>query len=291
MEEGSISDTRHQLKRYSAFTDHGQGGNPAGVVLNAEALDAGARLALANEVGYSETAFVEQGEAPDHYRVRYFSPKAEVPFCGHATIATAVALAELRSPGLLDFSTLAGPVAVETALTPEGISATLRSVPSRIDPVAPTVLAAALRSLGWAEADLDPRYPPRVAYAGAQHLVLVVASRARLAALDYDYAALSELMSAQDWTTLQLVWAESPALFHSRNPFPPGGIIEDPATGAAAAAFGGYLRALKLTEAASQFTILQGEEMGRPSRLLVDLRPGEAGVRVTGLASPIITTG
>ena len=55
-------------------------------------------------------------------------------------------------------------------------------------------------------------------------------------------------MAARDWTTVQLVWREDADAFHARDPFPPGGVVEDPATGAAAAAFGGYLRALGLVE-------------------------------------------
>ncbi len=79
--------------RYAAFTDHGAGGNPAGVVLDATGLNDTDRLAVAARIGYSETAFVEDTDQDGHYRVRYFSPQAEVAFCGHATIATAVAMA------------------------------------------------------------------------------------------------------------------------------------------------------------------------------------------------------
>lgn len=77
--------------RYAAFTDHGGGGNPAGVVLDAAGLDDSARLAIAARVGYSETAFAEAADGAGQYRIRYFSPRAEVAFCGHATIAAAVA--------------------------------------------------------------------------------------------------------------------------------------------------------------------------------------------------------
>jgi len=97
--------------RYAAFTDHGGGGNPAGVVLDAAGLDEAARLAIAARIGYSETAFAEAAGGAGQYRVRYFSPRAEVAFCGHATIAAAVAIAERDGPGLLHFDTLAGPVA------------------------------------------------------------------------------------------------------------------------------------------------------------------------------------
>jgi predicted PhzF superfamily epimerase YddE/YHI9 len=79
--------------RYAAFTSDPGGGNPAGVVLDAGGLDGAEMQAIAADVGYSETAFLT-AKAGEVQPVRYFSPKAEVPFCGHATVATAVALAE-----------------------------------------------------------------------------------------------------------------------------------------------------------------------------------------------------
>lgn len=75
-------------------------------------------------------------------------------------------------------------------------------------------------------------------------------------------------------------------LFSARNPFPPGGVVEDPATGAAAAAFGGYLRALGLVDVPAQVTVLQGQDMGQPSRLLIDISNDDR-VRVTGTASAL----
>jgi PhzF family phenazine biosynthesis protein len=273
--------------RYAAFSDHGRGGNPAGVVLDAAGLDDAARLAVAARVGYSETAFVTAAGDSGHYRIRYFSPKSEVAFCGHATIATAVAIAERDGPGLLRFDTLAGPVAVWTSPSPAGLTATLTSVPTRTRPAHPAELDAALRALRWRGEDLDLRYPAHVAYAGNDHLILAVRDRGRLAALDYDYPALETLMALRGWTTVHLVQAESPAVFHARDPFPPGGVVEDPATGAAAAAFGGYLRTLALVDLPARVTVHQGEDMGRPSLLLIDLAAGHDRVQVTGTADPI----
>ena len=128
------------LLRLAAFTTDPSGGNPAGVWIG-EALPADAEMQrIAAEVGYSETAFL----APDgsglagRFRVRYFSPLAEVPFCGHATIASGVALAErgLAAPPETDgepsrivLTTNGGPVAIATALDEDGrIRATLTTV-------------------------------------------------------------------------------------------------------------------------------------------------------------------
>jgi PhzF family phenazine biosynthesis protein len=280
-----LSGRTARVLRYAAFTERGGGGNPAGVVLDAAGLDDAARLAVAAGVGYSETAFVEALHGKGQYRVRYFSPQAEVAFCGHATIATAVAIAERDGPGHLRFATLAGPIAVQTGATAAGMTATLTSVPTRTRPAGTEELNAALSALRWHRADLDPRYPAHVAYAGNDHLVLAVRDRVRLAALDYDYPALEALMAQRGWTTTHVVWAESPMIFHARDPFPPGGVVEDPATGAAAAAFGGYLRALAMVDLPARITILQGADMGRPSRLLVDVTADNKRVQVTGSAA------
>lgn len=276
-----------EVLRYAAFTYDGAGGNPAGVVLNADRLDAADRLAVAAQVGYSETAFVDAASQEGTYRVRYFSPRAEVAFCGHATIAAAVALAERRGPGDLIFDTLAGPIPVRTEATATGYAATLTSAPTRTRTAGAAELDAALAALSWQQADLDPRYPAHVAHAGNNHLILAVAERERLAKLDYDYESLAVLMEERGWTTVHLVYAHSPLMFSARDPFPPGGVVEDPATGAAAAAFGGYLRALGLVNPPEQVTVLQGEDMGSPSRLLIHVTPDDTRIQVTGTAAPI----
>jgi PhzF family phenazine biosynthesis protein len=273
--------------RYAAFTDRPTGGNPAGVVLDAARMSDDEMLATAAELGYSETAFLIGGDGARR-EIRYFSPLAEVPFCGHATVATAVALAERDGPGEVVFETRNGPVPVSSRLDDQGrITATLTSVAPRVEELADADLDEALAALGWAREDLDPDLPPRVAFAGASHLVIAAATRERLADLDYDFDRLGALMAARDWTTVQLVWREEPTRFHSRNPFPPGGVVEDPATGAAAAAFGAYLRELGLIEPPATVTILQGEDLGRPGRLLVDIHADRPEIDVTGAAVPI----
>ena len=267
------------VQRYVAFSDRPAGGNPAGVVLDAVGLSDERMLAIAAELGYSETAFVCGTD------IRYFSPLAEVPFCGHATIATAVALAERDGPGEVVLVTASGPVPVTTWRDDDGrILATLTSVPARIADIAPADLPELLASLGWDTADLDPALPPRVGYAGAWHPVIAAATRQRLAVLDYDFDRLATLMAAREWTTIQLVWREDQTRFHSRNPFPPGGVVEDPATGAAAAALGAYLRDLQLVPLPATITINQGEDLGRPGELIVGIRANRAEIEVTGTA-------
>ena len=283
--QGPCVSSPHVL-HYSAFTDRPEGGNPAGVVLDASGMSAADMQALATRLGYSESIFVQPGEAGT-FDVRYFSPLDEVPFCGHATIAGAVALAERDGPGTLRFRTRAGLVEVATAREDAGIGATLTSVAPHVLPTLPPgLLDQALARLRWNAGELDPALPPAVAYAGARHLILAAATRERLARLDYDFAGLKALMQAHDLTTLALVWRVSEREFAARNPFPIGGMVEDPATGAAAAAFGAYLRALGAVRAPADLRIVQGEDMGRPSQLRVHV-PAAGPILVSGRAVPI----
>ncbi|WP_354699314.1 putative isomerase YddE [Paraconexibacter sp. AEG42_29] len=280
------------IVRYSAFTRDPAGGNPAGVVLDAAGLDEPAMRAIAADLGYSETAFVTARDG-DTLAVRYFSPESEVPFCGHATIATAVAFADVHGPGRLRLDTAAGRIDVTVAAGEDGVPiATLTSVPTRVWDVPDADLDEALAALGWTADDLDDRLPPRFANAGAGHLILGVGRRERLTALAYDFDRLRALLEARECVTLTLVHrrAADPAglTFDARNPFPTGGVVEDPATGAAAAAFGAYLRSLALVDLPARVTVHQGDDMGRPSVLTVDIPVGpNAGVGVSGAAVPI----
>ncbi|MEQ8146080.1 PhzF family phenazine biosynthesis isomerase [Streptomyces sp. OP7] len=282
-----------EVLRYTAFSSDPAGGNRAGVVLDASALDDGDMLAVAAELGYSESAFLTAppeglgGEEGRAYTIRFFSPKAEVPFCGHATVAAALALAERLGPGPLVFATPAGTVPVDVTQDGDTLRATLTSVEPHLEDVTDADLAEALAALDWPATDLDPAFPPRIAFAGARHLVLAAATRARLAGLAYDFERLETLMHRLDLTTVQLVWRESPSLFHVRDPFPVGGVVEDPATGAAAAAFGGYARELGLVPEDAVLTLRQGEDLGRPGELTVTLRAGDPRVRVSGTGTRI----
>ncbi len=265
--------------RYVAFSDRPDGGNPAGVVLDASGLSDEQMLRIAADVGYSETAFLAGDD------IRYFSPLAEVPFCGHATIATAVALAERDGPGERVLRTVGGPVPVVTRRDDQDrLTATLTSVTPHVADVDAADVDEVLAALRWRRDDLDPALPPAIGFVGGYYLVLPVRTRERLADLAYDFDRLGAIMAARDWTTVQLVWREDELRFHSRNPFPPGGVVEDPATGAAAAALGTYLRELGHVEPPATVTVLQGEDMGRPGRLLVDLHADRPEIDVTGTA-------
>ena len=273
------------LHYYAAFSRDSQGGNPAGVWVGDSLPDPEVMQQIAADVGFSETAFIAPAKGPER-TVRYYSPEVEVSFCGHATIAAGVVLGSFEGDGTYTLSTSVGDVPVSVH-TRDGISeASLTSVEPSYTGVPAELVGEALSTLGWKWSDLDDSIPPAKAYAGAYHLVLAVAEKSRLFELDYDFNGLKALMLREGLSTLQLIWRENPDVFHSRNPFPVGGVVEDPATGAAAAALGGYLREARLVNAPCTILIRQGEAMGRPSRLTVEI-PASGGIVVKGTAVPM----
>lgn len=297
-----------EVLRYAAFTDDPAGGNPAGVVLDASALDDAAMQRIAADVDYAETAFVT-GRLGDAHVVRYFSPIAEVPFCGHATVATAVALAERagRAAGTVRFSTPVGEIVIETSEQRDhGIRAAFTSVDTELAMLPEAVLDALLDLLGLGRSQIAEAYPPRLAFAGNWHPVLVIAEPAVFEGFEFDPAAVRAFMDAQGWPATITVLhpldpahtddsadpldpagaGASPRRFEARNLFPVGRITEDPATGSAAAAVGGYLRGLGLVEPPARVVIEQGRHVGRPGELTVDI-PEHGGIVVSGRAVPI----
>ena len=277
--------TEHQdpILRIAAFSDGGVGGNPAGVWTGAVLPPAEVMQRLAHAVGFSETAFAAPSDGG--WRVRYFSPASEVPFCGHATIALGAALAGAHGDGVYALTLNAAAITVEGRRGSGGlVSAALQSPPTFSRAADPALVRAALALFGYTEADLDPRIAPGFAHAGADHLVLALASRAKLAAMRYDLEAGRALMAAYGLTTIVLAWAETDRLFHTRNPFAIGGVYEDPATGAGTAALAGYLRDLGWPHGGA-VDVVQGEDMGMRSRLHADIGalPGSS-IRVSGTA-------
>ncbi|WP_380176548.1 PhzF family phenazine biosynthesis protein [Kineococcus sp. DHX-1] len=274
---------RVDVLRYAAFTDDPAGGNPAGVVLDAAGATAAQMLAVAAEVGYAETAFVVGSPGDRRVAMRYFSPHAEVPFCGHATVATAVALAARRGDGEFLFETAVG----EVALTAADGRASFTSVEPSVTELTDAQLAELLDLFGLSEDDLDPDCPPRVAAAGNPHPLLVLRDAGRFDGFTFEPARARRLLDDNGWpATLTVALRREPLVFEARNAFPVGPVTEDPATGSAAAALGGYLRALGLVDPPARVVVHQGRHVGRPGLLTVDVPP-TGGIVVTGTAVPL----
>ena len=270
-----------EILRYAAFTDRPDGGNPAGVVLDADGLTSGEMQAIAADLGYAESAFISDRQ-PGRAAVRYFAPEAEIPFCGHATIATGVALAEREGPGTLALSTPVGVLGLTTDRVADRFVASLETVEPWVDGIDAGCRADLLRHLRLAEEDLSPDLPVLLSFAGNIHPIVPVRDAGVLRALDYDYDGLRTLMAAQGWkATVAVVHRLAPHVFEARNPFPPGGVREDPATGSAAASLGAYLRARNEVLPPATLTVHQGSDVGRPSLITVGI-PAAGGLTVSG---------
>lgn len=253
--------------KLAAFSRNGEGGNPAGVVFSDVMPAAEEMLEVARQVGYSETAFLVRQD--DGWRVRYFAPEMEVPFCGHATIALGAALGERFGEGNYKLFLNQGEISVSVEKSESGVfTATLQSPETWSRDVPKVYVDKILAAFTLGNDNLDPEFPVRFAFAGAKHLILAVKDRKTLADMSYPFDVVKALMAEEGLVTISILWRESDETFHSRNAFASGGVYEDPATGAAAAALAGYLRDINW-EGKKAFKILQGEDMRMSSRLLV----------------------
>lgn len=275
-----------QLLRIAAFSDGETGGNPAGVAIAGTLPPESSMQRIAAEVGYSETAFAAPlGDR--RWRVRYFAPEIEVPFCGHATIALGAVLALRCGDGVFPLQLNSGAISVEGRAGDDGLFAALQSPPTHSAAAPRGLIKDALALFGYTDDDLDPRLPPARMHAGADHLLLALMSRQRLAAMSYNFSHGRALMADAGLTTIALIYARDPQTFDARNAFAVGGVVEDPATGAAAGALAGYLRDLQWPHCGS-ITIIQGEDMGCRSILRADIpEPAGSSIRVSGAARSI----
>ena len=164
------------------------------------------------------------------------------------------------------------------------MGASLRSPPTSSRRPAAELVTAALRLFGYRPGDIDPRLPPAIANAGNDHLVLALRNRELLSRMSYELSQGRTFMLGAGITTVSFIVVETAQLFHARNPFASGGVYEDPATGSAAAALGGYLKDIDWPTGGA-IEILQGEDMGVPSRIAVEIpKSPDRSVRVSGRA-------
>jgi PhzF family phenazine biosynthesis protein len=273
-----------RIQRFAAFTNNPNEGNPAGIVIAERFPTDDEMQAIAADVGYSETVFAVAQPDGD-IRVRYFSPAVEVAFCGHATIALAVAMSASQSSSWT-LRTNIGTVPVSVARDEVGeVRATLTSAHATAHHLDEALADELLRVLRLERNDLDPDYLPAIGNSGNLHPVVVLQDRLRLRGLDPDLEALRALCLTHQWITIQVVVRDAVDRWSSRNPFPIGGVAEDPATGSAAIALGAVLRSI--APVPLNFEIEQGRDMGRPSQLFVSVPTIDGPISVSGTAVEI----
>jgi PhzF family phenazine biosynthesis protein len=268
-----------KILKLASFTRNGQGGNPAGVLCTDTLPDVTTMQAIAAEVGYSETAFAApEGEA---FRVRYFAPQAEVPFCGHATVALGAVLGADFGEKRYQLILNEAQISVDAFQTNRVWGAKFVSPKTSYSLPDPVMLAQFLKVFGLTASDLEQDLPPVIAVCGAQHLVLPLARHDLLQGMSYDFNDGAACMQKYEIGTVNLIWRDGTERVYSRNAFAGHGVYEDPATGAAAAALAGFLRDSESSSA--PFEVVQGVDMGAPSRLWVEALAGSgAPVEVSG---------
>lgn len=281
------------------FTDRTFGGNPLAVLPEAEGLTAEQMQAVAREFNYSETTFVLPPDDPDHTRkVRIFTPVAEIPFAGHPNVGTAVALARLDLLGDV--------VAGQRLIFEEGagnVSVFLRGNIADIDAaefIAPVInrfedevgVEEAARGLGLRpEHVVTDRHAPRVVSSGVRFLFVELRDLEALAASEAAQGPVTRISVARGLDgVFGYVRTDRDGIdFQARMFAPVHGVIEDPATGSANAGLANLLASLDdRRDATLTWTVAQGVEMGRPSKLSLtaERRGGEvAEVRVAGGAT------
>jgi len=250
--------------KLSAFSKDGQGGNPAGVML-CDQFPADEKMqSIAYEVGFSETVFAMK---QDHiWRVRYFSPKMEVDFCGHATIALGGALAMEFGEGDIALSLNKTNIQVQAFKKGSQYHAALTSPSTHNRPASEEQIRELLSLFNLKQQDINFDIAPAHIHGGADHIVLVLNKESHVKNMRYNFDEGLALMQKYGWVTIMLVYQQKNSLFYVRNAFAAGGVVEDPATGAAAAAFCGYLRDA-YDWPMHDIKLIQGVDMGRPSEI------------------------
>jgi trans-2,3-dihydro-3-hydroxyanthranilate isomerase len=292
---------RRRFVTLDVFTARRFAGNPLAVLLDAEALDSAAMQAIAREFNHPETVFVLAPADPAHRaRLRIFTPAAELPFAGHPTVGTAVALGRIDGGARrMTVEEGIGPVACEVAPIDQDRGHASFAVPRL--PVeagaAPDVDAvAAALSIGRDDIGFDDFLPARWS-AGVAVNFVPVRTLAAIARARPDPARFDAIFALEGRAVAYLYCgevAEPTNDFHARMFAPGMGIPEDPATGSAAAAFAGLLAARgRHADGEHRVRIEQGYEMGRPSliTLSLTLRDGRLTGATIGGEAVVVTEG
>lgn len=267
---------------YDVFTDTALAGNPLGIVTDCEGLDTAAMQAIAREFNLSESVFILSPDDERHRaRVRIFTPDYEMPFAGHPTVGSAIALAEQAGDGLS-----AGMFVLEENIGPvrcavtKGEGATfaefdLPKLPQQLPLTVDAAIIAAALGLDPQEVGFENHHPALWS-AGVPYVTIPVADADVAARIRFDNNSWMEFAPAkgEGIVASAYVYCRGPrdVAFHARMFVPGNPSYEDPATGSAAAAFAGAINHFdRPMDGLQRFWIEQGVEMGRPSRIRLEI--------------------
>jgi trans-2,3-dihydro-3-hydroxyanthranilate isomerase len=277
---------RRRFFTLDVFSSRRFAGNPLAVVLASTGLDAPAMQAIAAEFNLSETVFVmPPAEAARRADIRIFTPKAELPFAGHPTVGTAVLLAILERVGApghlaLTLGETIGPVACRAEVKSVEAGRAEFDLPrlpvvvgsAGTDAVLATALGLAVQDIGAGG------WRPAIWSAGVPYALVPVRDRAAVDRAAPQMAAWPSAFGGAAGGHVY-VFAPDPAepghAIAARMFAPTLGVLEDPATGSAAACLAGYLAAAApLAQGTRRLVIGQGYAMGRPSQIELSLTFG-----------------
>ncbi|TMA28923.1 MAG: PhzF family phenazine biosynthesis protein [Deltaproteobacteria bacterium] len=266
-------------------------GNPAGVLLEAADLDSGAMQRIANELKHSETAFPLPAREPTTaLHLRWFTPESEVAFCGHATLAAFHVLVEearrIRVPEQgtvrIAFTCKSGKLQAELSRQKGKLRVLIETPASRFEPA--QVPAEVLAALGLVPEVLDPKIAPQRSAILEGNLYLCLRDHEALARCKpqaRELIALGKEMGVAGFVAYTLN-PKAGVDVAVRCFFPGYGILEDPVTGSAAGQLGALLQSALPQALPRKLVFTQGEEMGRPGRVELEVRPDAAPGSVRG---------
>lgn len=269
---------RQDVYIVNAFTNHGVGGNPAGVVVNADDLTSEEMQRIAHHVNLSETAFILNTQSKDaHIKVRYFSPTDEIDFCGHATVALSYVLWEVHkeyqdiNPLLLE--TNVGIIPIEWKANDRKLnSIKMTQVEPQFKEIHESV-ETIFDSIGIDPKEYDSRYPIKKAYTGNWDLLVPIREKSIIDGMWPDMNQLAAFHQKIDVTSVHLFTFdinEDEVLLYTRNFAPLVGIDEDWVTGSTSGALAGYLIQEGILPAKDKYKIKQGNSANSPGLIYIE---------------------
>lgn len=264
---------------YDVFTNAPFGGNPLAVFYEAKDLPTEHLQAIARELNFSETTFVYPPTSPEHQaKVRIFTPTNEVPFAGHPTIGTALALFNLGAPAKMILEMGVGPIPCE--ITDKGASFI---TPTPLAPLVDIPMDLIAKALGLDNIAIHTNtHGPVLASVGLPFIFVELADETALTQIECNLAAFKEGYARypDSWDFSIFAYTRNKRQINARMFSPLGGIPEDPATGSACAALCALLS--ERVETPQDLIITQGVQMGRPSQIAARKLP--QGIEIAGNA-------